>query len=65
LWLDWDSLPHSDTETRLSQLCRWVLDAEAGSCRYGLRLPGQHIPLNRGDAHKHLCLQALALYEVT
>jgi len=63
LWLDWDSLPDMDPEARLSRLCRWVLEAEAGSYRYGLRLPRKHLPLNRGDAHKHLCLQTLALYE--
>ncbi len=61
-WLDWDSLTGLDTETRLRRLCRWVLDAEAAGTRYGLRLPGQTLPINRGDAHKHRCLTALALF---
>ncbi|HHH36460.1 MAG TPA: DUF58 domain-containing protein [Gammaproteobacteria bacterium] len=61
-WFDWDSLEGLDEEARLSQLCRWVLDAEEASFRYGLRLPGIEIPVNRGDAHKHRCLEALALY---
>lgn len=61
LWLDWHQLHGLDTETRLSHLCRWVLDAESGSRPYGLILPGQSIDPARGDAHKHRCLRALAL----
>ena len=64
-WFDWDSLEGLDQEARLSQLCRWVLDAEEASFRYGLRLPGTVIPVSRGDAHKHRCLEALALYPGT
>jgi uncharacterized protein (DUF58 family) len=62
VWLDWDALEGIDTETRLGQLCRWVLDAEAGGMIYGLRLPGQQIIPASGDAHRHLCLEALALF---
>lgn len=62
LWLDWQQLQGLDTETRLSHLCRWVLDAESGSRSYGLILPGQSIEPARGDAHKHRCLKALALF---
>ena len=63
VWLDWDRCGAGDTETRLSQLCRWVLDAEAAGAHYGLRLPGLHIAPGRGPAHRHQCLKALALYE--
>ena len=52
-----------DTEARLSQLCRWVLDADAAGLRYGLALPGVEIPPGDGDAHRERCLEALALYE--
>ncbi len=62
LLLDWHSLPADDDEQRLSQLCRWILLAEAGSQRYALQLPGQHIAASRGEAHKHRCLTALAVY---
>lgn len=62
LWLDWDELPELDVEARLSQLTRWVLDAEAGQLSYGLRLPGtRHLP-SRGPAHERACLRALALH---
>lgn len=49
-------------EARLSQLARWVVDAEAGGDLYGLELPGERIPANRGPDHRHRCLAALALY---
>ena len=52
-----------DTETRLSQLSRWVVDADAKDLRYGLCLPGVDIPVDSGESHRHRCLQALALYE--
>ena len=63
LWLDWDTLPGLDTEERLSQLTRWVLDAEAGYRAYGLRIPGVSINPARGEPHQHQCLRALALHE--
>lgn len=62
LWLDWDATPGTDTEARLAQLTRWVLDAEATGRAWGLRLPGRlHAP-DRGEAHAQACLQALALF---
>lgn len=64
LWLNWDDLRDLDGEARLSRLCRGVLDAENASFRYGLRLPGNIIPVNRGDAHRQRCLEALALHGV-
>jgi uncharacterized protein (DUF58 family) len=61
LWLEWNATPGPDHETRLSVLCRWVLDAEQQGLRYGLRLPRQDIEPGRGAAHQHECLKALAL----
>jgi uncharacterized protein (DUF58 family) len=60
--LDFAQLPIPDVEARLSQLARWVVDAEAGGERYGLTLPGVHLAPNRGPEHRHRCLAALALY---
>lgn len=62
LWLDWETLTDLDTETRLSRLTRWVLDADSRHFNYGLRLPNQVIPLGHGPKHKHRCLEALALF---
>jgi uncharacterized protein (DUF58 family) len=63
LWLDWRDLDALDTETRLSQLCRWVLDASHERLCYGLRLPGVEIAVASGDAHKQRCLETLARFE--
>ncbi len=62
-WLDWNELPELDTEARLSQLARWVLEAEGGALSYGLRIPGTRIAPSRGESHRHACLKALALHE--
>jgi uncharacterized protein (DUF58 family) len=60
---DWDSLPGLDVEERLSQLCRWVLDADEHDEAFGLRLPGRQFDANVGSAHRGRCLSALALFE--
>lgn len=60
-WLDWTALS-GDTETRLSRLCRGVLDAGDHQMEFGLRLPGLEIGLGRGQNHRHLCLAALARF---
>lgn len=63
LWFDWATLPPGmDTETRLSVLARWVLDAETAGLSWGLRLPGREIPQAHGPDHTHACLRALALH---
>lgn len=62
LWFDWQQLTGLDTESKLSQLCRWVIDAEQSGAHYGLRLPEQTIPLGQGENHQHNCLEALALF---
>lgn len=62
LWLDWRALPQLDTEARLSQLARWVLDAHGRHQSFGLRLPGIEVAPGSGDTQVHACLSALALY---
>jgi uncharacterized protein (DUF58 family) len=63
-WLDWSSLEGQDTESRLSQLCLWVLESEAAQRVFGLRIPGKEIPPARGAAHRFACLRALAVYGI-
>jgi uncharacterized protein (DUF58 family) len=60
---DWDTLAGLDVEERLSQLCRWVLDAHEHGEAFGLRLPGTVIEANIGRAHFERCLTTLALFE--
>jgi uncharacterized protein (DUF58 family) len=63
-WLEWSSLEGKDTETRLSQLCLWVLESDAAQRVFGLRIPGKEIPPARGAAHRFACLRALAVFGI-
>src|SRR5690606_11239533 len=63
LWRDWTLTPGTNTEQRLSQLTRWIVDAHTDRQSYGLRLPKLEIKPNTGDAHYHQCLRALALLD--
>jgi uncharacterized protein (DUF58 family) len=59
---DFAALADLDVEARLSQLCRWVLDAESRGSRYALQLPSLRLEADRGPAHLARCLRALALH---
>ena len=64
LWLTWDDVSaYRNTEAALSQLCRWVLQADSQDLFYGLRLPGVELSPARGATHRQQCLEALALFE--
>ena len=60
-WLDWDALD-GERETRLGRLCYWVLELHRQNVRYGLRLPGEKVPLGSGAAQREQALQKLALF---
>ncbi|MFU8787986.1 MAG: DUF58 domain-containing protein [Methylobacter sp.] len=62
LWLDYQNTPEGDVEARLSQLCRWLIDAENAGLLYGLRLPGCELAPACGLQHRAACLEALALF---
>lgn len=62
LVLRWSDVAAPRLEARLSQLCRWLLDADAAGSRYGLEFPGTRFAPADGEAHRHACLRALALY---
>lgn len=59
---DWEDVPDPDAEIRLSQLCRWVLDAHGAGVAFGLRLPAEVIPVGQGAGHLRRCLGALAAF---
>lgn len=61
LWLDWQHTGTTDVELRASRLTAWVLQADRLGMDYGLRLPQSTLPPGQGDAHRHQCLEALAL----
>ncbi len=60
LWLDW-AATDGDTETRISQMTKWVIEANSANQIYGLKLPASRIEPSNSDAHYHQCLRALAL----
>ena len=61
LRLDWNALPGIAFETRIMRLARWVIEADRLGVRYALQLPAQSLGPAQGHAHRHACLQALAL----
>jgi uncharacterized protein (DUF58 family) len=62
LWLRWEDLPGMDTEQRIALLTRWVVDADAAGLAYGLVLPDTRLDPQHGPAHRHRCLEALAVF---
>jgi uncharacterized protein (DUF58 family) len=63
LILNWDSVENINTiESRLSQLCYWILLAEKSTIHYGLEIPDFKINPGHGSLHKEKCLEALARY---
>lgn len=59
--LSWDEAT-GNTEKRLSQLCKWLLDSENVATSYRLELPNKRIDYGTGEKHLNECLTALALY---
>jgi len=60
--LDWHDLAGMASEARIARLARWVDEAERDGRRYRLSLPHQPtLGPDRGAAHRHTCLRALAL----
>ena len=62
LMLDFSNVPGGDLEARLSQLARWIVQAERDALVYAVRLPGAEMPPASGDRHFHECLRALATF---
>jgi uncharacterized protein (DUF58 family) len=62
-WFDFNAIPATDVEDRLSILTKWVVTADRTREDYGLRLPGQEFEPAHGDAHRRHCLEALALFD--
>lgn len=62
LWLTYDQTPGHYVEQRLSQLTRWIIDAEKAGLYYGFNIPGLKLEPSHGKAHYEKCLEALALF---
>jgi len=61
VWLGWDQAP-GPTESRLSQMSKWVVAAEEAGVHYGLEMPGVQLEPGRGVLHYHRCLHTLGLW---
>jgi uncharacterized protein (DUF58 family) len=59
---DYATLTGLDVEARLSQLARWIVDAEAHGEHWVLRLPGSAPLAGAGRDHRTTCLARLALH---
>ena len=62
IWLRWSLFPELSEEDRLSRLCYCVLKLDSSGVDYGLDIPGCLIEPNKGTAHYHSILRALALF---
>jgi uncharacterized protein (DUF58 family) len=60
--LNLDQLHAQTLEQRLSQLTLWILECERQAEQYALQLPERSMAAGHGATHRHLCLEALALY---
>lgn len=61
-WLNWNGVPASGTEAKLSMLCYWVIKYSEQERVFGLSLPSGDIEPGAGRDHELTCLRALALY---
>lgn len=61
-WFDFDNVDEDELERRLSIITRWIVDADRTQRDYGVRITGAEFPPAHGESHRHLCLEALALF---
>ncbi len=62
LWLTYEATQGHHLEQRLSQLCRWLIEADNAGLEYGFELPSLRLEPSSGTAHFQKCLHALALF---
>jgi len=62
LWLNYDQTPGYNKEEKLSQISRWIIDAEKAGLKYGVSLVGIKIQPNQGLRHYKKCMEVLALF---
>jgi uncharacterized protein (DUF58 family) len=61
-YFDLATVAGADLESRLSALCRLVVDAAARGDVFGLRLGDEEVQHGSGPSHLSRCLEALAVY---
>ena len=63
LFFGWHHLEGLTGEGRLSQLCKWVLEADEQGTEFGLKLPDGKIDPGNSSTHTLKCLEALAMFQ--
>ena len=63
LLFDFTQIGGQHVESKLSRITAWVLAAEKAQLCYQVKLPGYSSDMATGQAHKHSCLKALALFQ--
>lgn len=61
--IDEEVLKNLALEERLSQLTKWVIEAENMGGEYGLKLKTSELDADKGLDHRQACLMALASYD--
>lgn len=62
VWLEFERFHQGDLELTLSHICYWVLLLHRTQRPFGLRLPGQEIPMGSGEHHQLSVLESLATF---
>ena len=62
IMIDYELTKATTQEQRLSQMCRWVIEAHRAGINYGFKLGALNLKPQLGDAHYQQCLKALALF---
>jgi len=60
--LDWESYSSHGVELALSYMCFDVLSLYEANVEFEFTMPGKHIPMGSGEAHRNSCLEVLARY---
>ncbi|MDC9728220.1 MAG: DUF58 domain-containing protein [Methyloprofundus sp.] len=60
--IDYELTRAATQEQRLSQMCRWVIEAHKAGINYGFKLGTLNLKPQLGSAHYQKCLTALALF---
>ncbi len=62
LWLSYAATTASNSEQRLSQLCRWLIEADTTGLEYGFEIAELRLEPSSGSEHLRQCLHALAVF---
>ncbi len=59
-WVDYQAMPGPGHEQKLAQMAHWIDQYAQAGLGYGVRLPGQVLPVGAGPQHQQQALRLLA-----